>query len=155
VVIYTDKRKTTDMANSLTFTSAPFLQAATFSSATSANTKYDILAVDATNARRIYGLSITSTDTGAQTVKFHLNDGVNTFQLFTLNVPLNSGATTSVASVDAFASVYGSSVFSKQRDANGVPYFNIPATWKMQMEYNPALGAGEQLFVFTFGETYA
>ena len=143
------------MANSLTFTSAPFLQAATFSAATSANVRYDILAADATNARRIYGLSVTSTDLGAQTVKFHLHDGTNNFQLFTLNVPLNSGATPSVAAVDAFGSVFGGSIFGKQRDANGVPYFNIPATWKLQMEYNPALAGIEQLVVFTFGETYA
>ena len=143
------------MANSLTFTSAPFLQAVTFSSATSNNTRYDILDADATNARRIYGLSVTSTDTGAQTVKFHMHDGTNNFQLFTLNVPLNSGATTSVAPVDAFGSIYAGPIFGKQRDANGVPYFNVPATWKLQMEYNPALTGAEQLFVFTFGETYA
>lgn len=143
------------MANSLTFTSAPFLQAATFSSTTSANTRYDILSTDATNARRIYGLSVTSTDANAQTVKFHLNDGTNAYQLFTLNVPLSAGATTSAAAVDAFGSIYGGSIFAKQRDANGVPYFNIPATWKLQMEYASALAVGEQLFVFTFGETYA
>jgi hypothetical protein len=52
-------------------------------------------------------------------------------------------------------SVYGSSVFNKQRDANGVPYFNIPAGWKMQYEYNTLLGSGEGLFVLVFGETYA
>jgi hypothetical protein len=143
------------MATSLTFTSAGFMQGSTYSVNTSANTKYDILSSDATYTRRIYGLSVTSTDAGAQTLKFHLHDGSATYQIFTLNIPLNSGNSTTVAAVDAFGSVYGASVFQKQRDANGVPYFNIPAGWKIQMEYNTALLAAEGLFVLVFGETYA
>ena len=143
------------MANTLTFTSAPFIQAATFSSSTSTNTRYDVLAADATYPRRVYGLSVTSTDTGNQAVKFHMHDGTNSYQLFTLSVPLNSGATTSVAPVDAFGSIYSAPIFGKQRDANGVPYFNIPATWKLQMEYNSGLTGAEGIFVLVFGETYA
>lgn len=143
------------MATSLTFTSAGFMQGSIYSSATSTNTKYDILSVDATYTRRIYGVSITSTDAGAQTVKLHLNDGASSYQIFTLNIPLNSGNTTTVAAVDAFGSVYGASVFQKQRDANGVPYFNIPAGWKLEIEYNTALVSAETLSVLVFGETYA
>jgi hypothetical protein len=143
------------MATSLTFTSAGFMQGSTYSVSTSVNTKYDILSTDATYTRRIYGLSVTSTDAGAQTVKFHLHDGSQTFQIFTLNIPLSSGNIITAASIDAFGSVYGASVFQKQRDANGVPYFNIPAGWKLQMEYNTALLAAEGLYVLVFGETYA
>lgn len=143
------------MATSLTFTSTGFMQGSTYSISTSVNTKYDILSSDATYTRRIYGVSVTSTDAGAQTVKFHLNDGTTSYQVFTLNIPLSSGNTTTAATVDAFGSVYGASVFQKQRDANGVPYFNIPAGWKLQMEYNTALLAAEGLFVLVFGETYA
>ena len=143
------------MATSLTFTSAGFMQGSTYSVSTSVNTKYDILSTDATYTRRIYGLSVTSTDAGAQTVKFHLHDGSQTFQIFTLNIALNSGNTITAAAIDAFGSVYGASVFQKQRDANGVPYFNIPAGWKLQMEYNTAILAAEGLFVLVFGETYA
>lgn len=143
------------MATSLTFTSAGFMQGSTYSVSTSTNTKYDILSEDATYTRRIYGISVTSTDAGAQTLKFHLHDGSTSYQVFTLNVPLSSGNTTTAAAVDAFGSIYGASVFQKQRDANGVPYFNIPAGWKLQMEYNTALLAAEGLFVLVFGETYA
>ena len=144
------------MASTLTFTSAPFMQGLTASLGNStANTKYDILTADATNARRIYGISITSTDAGAQTVKIHLHDGTATYQVFTINVPLSSGNSTTVAAVDIMGSVYGASVFQKQRDANGVPYFNLPATWKMQYEYNTTLASTEGLFILVFGETYA
>jgi hypothetical protein len=146
------------MATSLTFTSDSFLNATIASTASNSsnNVKFDILAADATYSRRIYGISVTSTDSvGAQTVKFHLNDGTTSYQLYTLNIPLNSGNLTTAASVDAFGSVYGSSVFQKQRDANGVPYFNIPATWKLQMEYGTALTLTRTLVTFVFGETYA
>jgi len=143
------------MATSLTFTSAGFMQGSTYSSATSANTKYDILSSDATYTRRIYGVSVASTDGGAQSMKFHLNDGTTPYLAYTLNIPAGSGSGSATASVDAMSSVYGASVFQKQRDANGVPYFNIPAGWKLQMEYNTALGTGEALYVLVFGETYA
>jgi hypothetical protein len=144
------------MANTLTFTSTPFLQGfiASTASNSSNNTKYDVLDSDA-NDRRIYGMAITSTDAGAQTVKIHLNNGSTSYQAFTLNVPLNSGNSTSVASVDIMGSVYGASIFQKQRDANGVPYFNLPANWKVQMEYNTTLASAEVLNVFVFGESYA
>ena len=141
------------MATSLTFTSAGFMQGSTYSIATSVNTKYDILSVDATYTRRIYGLSVTSTDAGAQTLKFHLHDGSQIFQIFTLNIPLNSGNITTAAPVDAFGSVYSAAVFQKQRDANGVPYFNLPAGWKIQMEYNTTL-VSETITTHLFGEIY-
>ena len=144
------------MASTLTFTSAPFMQGLTSSLANSAtNTKYDILSVDATYARRIYGISIATTDGGAQTVKIYLHDGSASYQVFMINIPINAGNLVTTASVDVMGSVYGSSVFNKQRDANGVPYFNIPAGWKLQYDYNTALLASEGIFVLVFGETYA
>lgn len=144
------------MASNLTFTSAPFLQGLTASAGnSSANTRYTILTADATYDRRVYGISITSTDAGAQTVTIWLNDGTNAYQVFVLNVPLNSGNSTTVAAVDIMGSVYGASLLQKQRDANGVPYFNLPKTWSLQYQYNTTLGAGEALYVLVFGETYA
>ena len=144
------------MANSLTFTSAPFLQGLTASSSnSSASTRYTILTADATYDRRVYGVSITSSDAGAQTVTFFLNDGTVAYQVFQLSVAANSGNSTTVAAVDLMGSVYGASVLQKQRDANGVPYFNLPKTWSLQYQYNTALGSGEGLYVLVFGETYA
>ena len=144
------------MANSLTFTSAPFMQGLTASSAnSSASTKYTILSADATYARRVYGISITSTDAGAQTVTFFLNDGTVSYQVFQLSVAINAGNSTTVAAADLMGSVYGAAVLQKQRDANGVPYLNLPAGWSLQYQYGTALGAGEGLFVIVFGETYA
>jgi len=142
------------MATSLTFTSAGFLQATNATASIATNTKFDILAADASYTRRIYGVSVTQTLASAQTMKFHLVNGANVYQIFTLNVPASAGNSTTVASVDIFGNVYGAALFNKQRDSNGVPYFNLPANWKMQTEFNTAL-TGATMSVFVFGETYA
>jgi len=142
------------MASSLTFTSSAFAYAAQFDSTESANTEYDILTVNATYDRRIYGISCTSTDTAANTVKIFLHDGTTSFQIFTINIPLSSGNTVSAAAIDIFGSSLGASAFTKQRDANGVPYFNLPAGWKIRASYGTVLGAGEVLNFLSFGEIY-
>lgn len=144
------------MASNLTFTSAPFLQGLTASAGNSTtNTRYTILTADANYDRRIYGISIVNTSgASAQTVTIWLNDGSVHYQVFVLSVPLNSGNSTSVAAVDIMGSVYGASVLQKQRDANGVPYFNLPKNWSIQYQYNTALSASG-LYILVFGETYA
>ncbi len=146
------------MANSLTFTSGSFLQATNVTSSTSINTKFDILNADTTYTRRIYGISVTNTlgGTTPETLKFHLTSATTSvaYQIYTLNVPVSSGNTTTAAAVDAMGSVYAASLFTKQRDANGVPYFNIPPNWKMQAEFNTTLTSATMSFL-VFGETYA
>jgi hypothetical protein len=144
------------MATSLTFTSAAFLQATLATASQTTNTKFDILASDATYSRRLYGIGVANTLGSAETVKFHLTSATTStaYQLYTLNVPASSGNTTTAANVDAFGSVYGGSIFNKQRDANGVPYFNIPANWKLQAEFNTALTSAT-MSIIVFGETYA
>jgi hypothetical protein len=144
------------MASTLTFTSAPFLQGLTASASNSTtNTRYTILTADATYDRRVYGISIVNTSAvSAQTVTIWLNDGTVSYQVFVLNVPVSSGNTTTVAAVDIMGSVYGASVLQKQRDANGVPYFNLPKGWSILYQYNTALSASA-LYVLVFGETYA
>jgi len=142
------------MAQQLKFTSDVFAYAKQLTSSDSNNTEYDILTVNASYDRRVYGISITSTDAGAQTVKIYLNDGTTSYQVFTINIPLNSGNSTTVAAVDIMGSVYGASVFQKQRDANGVPYFNLPSGWKITASYGTALTGAEVLNFITFGETY-
>lgn len=142
------------MASSLTFTSSAFAYAVQFDSGETNNTEYDILAADATYDRRIYGISCTSTDTAANTVKIFLHDGVSSFQIFTINIPLSSGNTTSAAAIDIFGSSLGASAFTKQRDANGVPYFNLPAGWKIRASIGTALTTVEVMNFLTFGEIY-
>jgi hypothetical protein len=142
------------MATSLTFTSGAFLQATLATASTATNTKFDILGSDV-SSRRLYGIGISNTLGSAETIKFHLTSATTSvaYQIYTLNVPLNSGNTTTAANIDAFGSVYGASIFNKQRDANGVPYFNIPTNWKLQAEFNTTLTNATMSFI-VFGETY-
>lgn len=143
------------MANNLTFTSAPFMQATIATASTSANTRYTILSADATYDRRIYGVSVAGTFSAAQTVTIYMNDGTTAYQTFQLSVAANSGNSTTVAAQDIMGSVYGASIFQKQRDANGVPYFNLPKTWSIQYTYGTTLATGATLNILVFGETYA
>ena len=144
------------MATSLTFTSAAFMQATLATASQATNTRFDILSTDTAYTRRIYGVSIVNTLGTAETVKFHLTSATTSvaYQIYTVSAPISAGNLTTTAALDAFGSVYGASIFNKQRDANGVPYFNIPANWKMQMEFNTTLTAAT-MSVIVFGETYA
>jgi hypothetical protein len=116
------------------------------------NTKFDVLE-SSVNDRRLYGFAILSNDNAIQTVKIHLNDGTNVVQIFTISIPASSGTNGTARAVDVFGSTLGESVFQKMREPNGLAYFNIPAGWKIQMEYNTTL-VSETITTHLFGEIY-
>lgn len=140
------------MANSLTFTNGCFMESKGITSSTPINTRFDILS-SSVNDRRLYGFAILSSDNAIQTVKIHLNDGTNFIQIFTISIPASSGTNGVVRAVDVFGSTLGESVFQKMREPNGLAYFNIPAGWKIQMEYNTTL-VSETITTHLFGEIY-
>ena len=140
------------MAASLTFTNGCFMQSKGITSSIPINTKFDVLA-SSVNDRRLYGFAILSNDNAIQTVKIHLNDGTNVVQIFTISIPASSGTNGTARAVDVFGSTLGESVFQKMREPNGLAYFNIPAGWKIQMEYNTTL-VSETITTHLFGEIY-
>lgn len=142
------------MAQQLTLTSGSFVYIATAVSGTSAiNTLYDLTDTQSYD-RRIYGISCTSTDNGAQTLTIFLSSST-AYQLYQVNVPLNSGNGSAIAMTDVFGSSNAAAIFQKQKDQNGVPYFNLPANTKLQYQYNTAFNVStERLNLVTFGETY-
>lgn len=121
-------------------------------SSTPINTRFDVLA-SSVNDRRLYGFAILSNDNAIQTIKIHLNDGTRVIQIFTISIPASSGTNGVVSAVDVFGSTLGDSVFQKMREPNGLAYFNIPAGWKIQMEYNTTL-VSETITTHLFGEIY-
>ena len=141
------------MGNKLTYTSSSFMQCTLATASTTGGTIYDILGATS-SIRRLYGISVVSTDNAANPVKIYLNDGVNRYQVSNVNVVANSGNSTSAGLTNAFISTMGESVFCKTRDANGIPYFNIPANWKVQLSFTTTLGAGETIYTFVYGENY-
>ena len=140
------------MAASLTFTNGCFMESKSITSSTPINTRFDVLA-SSVNDRRLYGFAILSNDNAIQTIKIHLNDGTRVIQIFTISIPASSGTNGVVSAVDVFGSTLGDSVFQKMREPNGLAYFNIPAGWKIQMEYNTTL-VSETITTHLFGEIY-
>jgi hypothetical protein len=86
-------------------------------------------------------------------MKIHLNDSTNIVQIFTIAIPASSGTNGTARAVDVFGNTLGESVFQKMREPNGLAYFNIPAGWSIQMEYNTTL-VSETITTHLFGEIY-
>lgn len=141
------------MANSITFTSAPFNRVTQFLPADTTTTK-DILPVDATYDRRVYGIAIFTDDTVAKDIKVFISDGTTTWQLTTVSVPINSGNTNAIVPVDVLTHTQ-MTPFVKQRDAAGAPYLNIPKGWSIRLAYATAITAAKLANVVVNGETYA
>lgn len=140
------------MAQTLTFTSAPFNQVTQFTigDGTIANT---ILAADAVNDRRVYGISVF-TDDIAKDVVITLSNATNSYKLTTVSIPANSGNTNAIVPVDILTHTQ-MSPFVKQRDASGAPYLNIPKTWFLRLNYVAAMTTAKVANVVVSGETYA
>jgi hypothetical protein len=142
------------MAQTLTFTSAPFYQVTQFTSAggTAAST---ILTVDNTNARRVYSIGVwTDESASAKDVSVHLDNGTTAYELTTISIPLSSGNTNAIVPVDILTHTQ-MAPFVKQRDASGAPYLNIPTGYSLKLNYNTALASGKLANVIVSGETYA
>ena len=146
------------MATSLTFTGAIFTSASVLSSG-SAITPLTIAQGGAAGCR-VYGISGHTTSTTA-TAYFQLiysssTAGGTGITLGTVPVLANAGNTT-VAASDIFGQSVMASVFQKQKDANGVPYFNMAAGSVMQIRQSGSAAqqtTGANLNITTFGEFY-
>ena len=141
------------MATGLTFTSAPFNKVTQFLPADTTTAK-DILSVDATYDRRVYGIAIFTDESSAKDVIISISDGTTTWKLTTISIPVNSGNTNAIVPVDVFTHTQ-LSPFVKQRDASGAPYLNIPKGWSLRMNYGASITASKLANVVVNGETYA
>ena len=141
------------MATGLTFTSAPFNSVTQFSPTDTTAIK-DILAVDATFDRRVYGIAIFTDETALKDVVVSLSNGATTWKLTTVSLPINSGNTNAIVPVDVFTHTQ-LSPFVKQRDASGAPYLNIPKGYSLRMNYATTITTAKIANVVINGETYA
>ena len=122
---------------------------------TTPGTRYDIL-TSSSSHRRLYGIGVLSSDNAIQTIRIYLTSATTSVahQISTINIPAGSGTNGTAAAVDAFASTMNESIFQKTRDANGLAYFNLPANWKIQMNFSGTLTSPETIITHVFGETY-
>jgi uncharacterized membrane protein YecN with MAPEG domain len=135
------------MATSLTFTSAAFAQNTAF--AASALTETVILAADALNTRRIYGISFTNSGAQIPVVTLRIKDGSSVAAgVFTVTTTTGANVMT-----DIFGNTNGAPIFQKKRDANGNAYYDIPATYTVTAQLS--LNGTSSCTILVFGETYA
>ena len=135
------------MANTLTFTSAAFAQNTAFASAATSETT--ILSSDATYSRRIYGIALTNSATQTPTCTIRVKDGSsNPAGVYIITITTGANVMS-----DIFGAAQGASIFQKQRDANGNPYYNLPAGWTISAQLSA--NSTSSIFIHVFGETYA
>jgi hypothetical protein len=131
------------MATSLTFTSAAFAVATNIAATTANQT---ILTSNASD-RRIYVISQTQTGTTAMTATIFLNNGSTNF-----SIGLGPAAgKVAIVTTDIFGSSTLAAIFQKKKDANGVPYFDLPAGWSI----NVTQSSISSVNYIVSGETYA
>lgn len=142
------------MATSLTFTGA-LLASSSFLLSSSQLTPI-VIAQGGTNGSRIYSIGISTNSSTAANHLLGLSSSAGIARLGVLAVTANSGHTAGTANFDYFGNALYASVFQKQKDANGVPYFNLaPGTYlTMQTSASVFLSAGSTSSIFVNGEFY-
>ncbi len=146
------------MASNLTFTSNIFTIGTLFATAsatgfytpTTTSTAYEILGGTFSYERRLYGLSVFNTG-AAQTLTVFLNDNIKNSQIFQITVAIGS---TTPTVTDLFNTSNIASLFQRQRDANGVTYFNIPVGCSIKCAYSASITSSQLISFTAYGETY-
>lgn len=103
---------------------------------------------------RIYAIAVFSTDTVAHDVQIKINNGTTTFRMGTTNTVANAGNTNALITDDLFADAQLNAVFSKNIDANGVPYWNIPNGWSIIIALPVVVTVAKEMNFFVYGEEY-
>jgi len=103
---------------------------------------------------RIYAIAVMSNDTVPHDVYIKINDGTTTYRMGTTNTVANAGNTNALITDDLFADAQLNAMFSKNIDANGVPYWNIPNGWSIVISLPVVVTASKEMNFFVYGEEY-
>lgn len=140
------------MATSLTFTGKIFTSASLLISSSQLTPL--VIAQGGPNGSRVYGLAITTNSTAATHV-LNLSHSAGSSRIAALSVTANSGWTAGTAQFDFFGNAAPAATFQKNKDANGVPYFNLaPDTFLTMNTSASFLASGTTSSIFVFGEFY-
>lgn len=141
------------MATSLTFTGTIFTSASLLISTSQATPI--VIAQGGPNGSRVYGIGITTNTTTAATHILNLSSSVGNTRISALSVTANSGWTAGTAQYDFFGNAAPAALFQKQKDANGVPYFNLaPGTFLTMNTSASFITTGATSSIYAFGEFY-
>lgn len=142
------------MATSLTFTGA-LLASSSFLLSSSQLTPL-VIAQGGPNGSRIYSIAVGTNSSNAANHLLGLSSSAGIARLGVLAVTAQSGHTAGTATFDFFGNTLFAAVFQKQKDANGVPYYNLPPNTYLTMQTSASvfLSAGSTSSIFVNGEFY-
>ena len=141
------------MATSLTFTGTIFTSASLLLS--SSQTTGVVIAQAPAAGCRVYGIGITTNSTAAGIHVLSLSSSIGQTRISALSVTANSGWTAGTANFDYFGNAAPASLFQKNKDANGVPYFNLAPNTSLVMHTSGTfISAGSTSSIYVFGENY-
>ena len=111
-----------------------------------------VFAGDATESTRVDVLAVSTDDTADKDLVILLHDGTASKKAATVKIPLTSGMTNAIASVN----VLGSAMLAAhvQADAAGNTYLNLPPGWSIRASEAAAPTAGKKMWVFARGGKY-
>lgn len=141
------------MATSLTFTGAIFTSASLLLS--SSQTAPVVIAQGGANGSRVYGLGITTNTATAAIHVLSLSSSIGTTRISALSVTANSGWTAGTAQYDYFGNAAPAALFQKNKDANGVPYFNLAPNTSLVMHTSGTfITSNSTSSIYAIGEFY-
>jgi len=139
-------------STNLKLTSNKFFQEVSFVNADSTTTK--TLISSSVNDRRVYEISVFSSDATARNLTLKLNDGVTSRTFATISVTANAGNTTTISALDIVAHSNVYPIFAKQYDMGGQPFFHLPAGWSIEGNFSVAVTSGASIKFTSNGEIY-
>ena len=136
------------------FTSKEFEQSVILTNAT--GTAETTLLSSVAYDRRLYTISATTTDSTARTLAIKLNNGSDSYLLYTVSILANSGNSTTIRAYDLFEDPNGfsGSIFQKTYETDGGFYFNLPAGWSITGTFAGPPAIGATITIKSSGDTY-
>ncbi|MBU1040716.1 MAG: hypothetical protein KKF77_06435 [Proteobacteria bacterium] len=111
-----------------------------------------VFAGDATESTRVDVLAVSTDDTADKDLILLFFDGTASKKAATVKIPLTSGMTNAIASVNVLASSMLSA--HVQVDAAGNKYLNLPPGWSLMAQEAAAPTSGKKMWVFARGGKY-
>lgn len=97
----------------------------------------------------IKAIIVSSTDTVARDIQFHISDGTTNFQLRRVNIPASAGNSTSVAPVDCLSGFVGLPL-----DEHGNRVLRLRRNFQLRANMVVAVTASTDIDVIVLGEDY-
>ena len=115
-----------------------------------------VIAQGGPSGSRIYSIAIQTNSTTAPTLLMNLSSStINNARIAALSITAFSGYNAGIATFDYFGNATPAAIFQKNKDANGVPYFNLaPNTFLTVNTSASFISTGATASIFVNGEFY-